>query len=236
MKLFTLLSNTILTLQNYAYEFHSLILPSTLRNDHSFGSDLDFPAVLSLQTKDLSQDVLFNLDILDQSDTEIKFLVRDEYQHIPKGSTIDQEYTKQIRDARKGNPSYVSTYLYNYEKRGGRQNYPTIDGFTCYRTVEGTYETIDFLESEYPDFIEVVTIGESYLKTQNPDEGYDLKVLKVTNQLSSLDSGSKSQMMVMCNVHSREISTSEACARWVEHLLESYGEDSDITWILDYTV
>jgi hypothetical protein len=38
----------------------------------------------------------------------------------------------------------------------------------------------------------------------------------------------------MANIHAREITTPELAMRFLDLLLEDYGFDADITWLVDY--
>lgn len=39
----------------------------------------------------------------------------------------------------------------------------------------------------------------------------------------------------MAEVHARELATAELATRFAEHLVAGYGQDPDITWLLDYS-
>lgn len=115
-----------------------------------------------------------------------------------------------------------------------RKGYDSIsDQFYCYRTLDALFETMDDLEQQFPEFVEVLTIGESYQKHTNcTDGGYDINVLKLTNKESNV---TKSNFFLVCGIHSRELATPEACTNFAEDMLEQYGTDADKTWIMDHT-
>ncbi|MGH2545238.1 MAG: M14 family metallopeptidase [Ardenticatenaceae bacterium] len=106
-----------------------------------------------------------------------------------------------------------------------------IPGYECYRTVEGTYATGEQIAADYPQLATWTDIGDSWEKTQNPDLGYDLMVLKLTN---SAIPGPKPAFFAMSAIHAREYTTAELNTRFAEHLVQNYGIDPDITWILDH--
>ena len=106
-----------------------------------------------------------------------------------------------------------------------------IDGFACYRTVEETSDTVDDLLAAYPALASTQVIGESWLRTQNPAQGYDLRVLKLTNAAIG---GTKPKMFVMSSVHAREYTPAELMTRYAEELLQGYGTDANATWLLDH--
>ena len=57
-----------------------------------------------------------------------------------------------------------------------------IPGFACYRTVEETYASAHALATAYPSLVEWSDVGDSWKKTQDSAEGYDLMVLRLTNE------------------------------------------------------
>jgi carboxypeptidase T len=107
-----------------------------------------------------------------------------------------------------------------------------IGGYPCYRTVEETYQTLVDLETAYPKLAHRVDIGDSWDKIHsNGNPGYDLWVLVLSNQNIP---GPKPKFFIMAAVHAREYATAELATRFAEYLLQNYGTDADITWLLDY--
>lgn len=107
----------------------------------------------------------------------------------------------------------------------------SIPGFACYRTVEETNATINQLLSSFPTLASVIDIGDSWEKVRNPANGYDLRVLKLTNQAIP---GPKPVFFAMSSVHAREYTPAELMTRLAEQLLNGYGVDPDLTAILDH--
>ncbi|UXI65905.1 M14 family zinc carboxypeptidase [Tahibacter amnicola] len=105
-----------------------------------------------------------------------------------------------------------------------------IPGFLCYRTVEETYTRADQLVAQAPGIVELVDIGDSWRKTQNAAQGYDLKVLRLTNRSIA---GPKPAHYLQGGLHAREYVTSETVTRYAEFLVSRYGIDPDVTWLLD---
>lgn len=105
-----------------------------------------------------------------------------------------------------------------------------IPGYPCYRTVEETFTTALSLASTYPDLAEWIDIGDSWRKTQG-DGGYDMMVLKITNQSIT---ETKPVLFVMTSVHAREYTPAELNTRFAEYLLNNYGTDADATWLVDH--
>lgn len=106
-----------------------------------------------------------------------------------------------------------------------------IPGYACYRTVEETQQTVDSLVDNYPLLASAIDIGDSWRRTRNGAQGYDLVVLKLTN---STTGGTKPKMFVMSSVHAREYTPAELMTRYAEELLAGYGVDPDATWLLDH--
>ena len=106
-----------------------------------------------------------------------------------------------------------------------------ISGYSCYRTVEETYATAAGLATAHPELASVIDIGDSWAKSVNSADGYDLQVLRLTN---SAIAGPKPQIFIMSSVHAREYTPAELNTRFAEYLVNNYGVDADATWILDY--
>jgi len=106
----------------------------------------------------------------------------------------------------------------------------TIPGRPCYRTVEQTYGDLEALSIANPQLAQWVDFGDSWEKSQGLG-GYDLNALVLSNQNIA---GPKPVFMIMAAIHARELATAEVATRFAEALVEGYGVNPDITWILDY--
>lgn len=129
--------------------------------------------------------------------------------------TIDAEQTAAIRRIEAG-------------PTGG----DTIPGFPCYRTVEATFASAQGLADAYPNLAQWLDAGDSWEKTQNPDLGYDMMVLRLTN--FDLDPTNKPKLFITSAIHAREYTPAELTTRFAEYLIANYGVDADVTWLLDY--
>jgi len=106
-----------------------------------------------------------------------------------------------------------------------------IPGYVCYRTVEETYAALSGLAAAHPDLAEWVDIGDSWEKiTSGGAPGYDLNVLVLTNENVP---GPKPAFFLMAAIHAREYTTAELATRYAEYLVNGYGVDPDVTWLLD---
>lgn len=109
----------------------------------------------------------------------------------------------------------------------------TIDNFPCYRTVDETFTAMNAMNSNYPNLVELVDIGDSWHKlTPGGEAGYDMQVVKITNETNGINN--KPILYAMGSIHSREYPPAELVTRFAEHLLSEYGNDADVTWLVDY--
>lgn len=107
-----------------------------------------------------------------------------------------------------------------------------IPGYACYRTVEETYAALDALVAAYPSLAQVADIGDSWNKINTAGtSGYDLRLLRLT---SPAHPGPKPHFFLMAEIHAREYTTAETATRFAEYLLQQYGSNPDVTWLLDY--
>ncbi len=100
----------------------------------------------------------------------------------------------------------------------------TIPGFPCYRTVDEIYAQLDQWAEAYPGFTQLLIIGQSY-------ENRPLRVMRVTNEATG--TSGKPVFFLMANIHGRELITPETALVFMRYLLENYGVDPDVTWLLD---
>ncbi len=129
---------------------------------------------------------------------------------------VDEKLTAQLLQPRVKLPGQVSG----------------IPGYPCYRTVEETYASATQIVADHPNLAAWIDIGDSWEKTQPGGlPGYDLMVLRLTNAAIP---GPKPKLFAMTAIHAREYATAELNTRFAEHLVDNYGVDPDITWLLDY--
>ena len=108
-----------------------------------------------------------------------------------------------------------------------------IPSFPCYRTVEETYASLATLATDFPDLVQPITIGQSWQSvTTSGSDGYPIEGVILTNQATP---GPKPVFFLMAAIHARELTTAETAMRFAERLVQSYGNDSDATWLLDHT-
>jgi len=106
-----------------------------------------------------------------------------------------------------------------------------IPGYPCYRTVEETYADLAALASTHPDLATWTDVGDSWEKAMSGGtRGYDLNALVITNHSIP---GPKPKFFLIAAIHAREYTTAELATRFAEKLIDDYGVDPDITWLID---
>jgi len=58
-----------------------------------------------------------------------------------------------------------------------------------------------------------------------------MMVMKITNQAIQID---KPKLFIIASIHAREYTPAELALRYAEYLLNNYGLDADVTWVIDY--
>ena len=104
-----------------------------------------------------------------------------------------------------------------------------ISGYACYPTVEETYEMAEQLSQEHPTLATWKTIGESWRKS-NGEEGFDLKVLVLSNKEKAAD---KPKLLIQSAMHAREYTTAALTLEFAGYLLSNYQSDAEANWILN---
>ena len=79
--------------------------------------------------------------------------------------------------------------------------------------------------AEFPQLATIESIGKSH-------EGRDIWVLTVTSHVSG-PAADKPAFWIEGNVHATEVAASVACVYFLNHLLTRYGQDADVTRVLD---
>lgn len=115
--------------------------------------------------------------------------------------------------------------------------YPTF--FGGYRTVEAYEGFVADLASAYPDLVEAVDYGDSWLKTTEQG-GHDLLAVRITADVADQpalgsDKEHRPRFVLATQIHAREIVTSELAWRYATELVDGYGVDPRTTALLDTT-
>lgn len=113
--------------------------------------------------------------------------------------------------------------------------YDTIDGYECFRNLDSTIQSMIDLSASHPDLATTTDVGESQIKSSGVGEGYAIYAMNITAPWLSSSSSAKGRMMITSGVHAREYAPPELALRFAEYLLDGYGTDSDVTWLLRHT-
>ncbi|MEN6555406.1 MAG: M14 family zinc carboxypeptidase [Anaerolineaceae bacterium] len=103
--------------------------------------------------------------------------------------------------------------------------------YNCYRTVEELYAYGAALASTYPNLAEWTDVGDSWEKSVGQPDGYDMYVLRLTNESIT---GDKPKLFITASIHAREYAPAELAARFAGYLIENYQTNADVHWLLDY--
>ncbi len=123
--------------------------------------------------------------------------------------------------------------------------------FGGYRTVDQLYADLEAMNQASPDLSELVQYGQSHCLSQGGCimkggetlPGFPLLAMRVTNENrpgssiingENITMGSKPVFFLMANIHAREITTPEIAMLFLEQLLGGYGNDPDVTWLVDH--
>ena len=123
--------------------------------------------------------------------------------------------------------------LTNLQKAAGASGKPrlqSIPSFSCYETVEETFDAAQALVQARPTLATWADKGDSWQKSQGQG-GYDMGVLKLSN---SAVAGTKPILFVQAAIHAREYATAPLVLEFARWLVNGYGTVADATWILDH--
>ena len=171
--------------------------------------------------------------------TKITFLVHDLEELIRLRGLATQPETKTVGRIKidKNTTAELRQQIEYVGKRTRMASpYSTITDYPCYKNLQGSFDWINAMvarASSIPGLsITKSDIGNSYLKSKNTG-GYDIWALKITGTATA--AANKGIFFVMSGIHAREYAPPELASRWIESLINGYGNDADITAILDYT-
>ncbi|WP_199608837.1 M14 family zinc carboxypeptidase [Flocculibacter collagenilyticus] len=106
-----------------------------------------------------------------------------------------------------------------------------IPNFSCYPTVEETYQQASDLAQTYPDIAKWQKIGESWVKQNSEDNaGYDINVLILTKNNNKPN---KPTLFIHSAMHAREYTTAALTLEFAKNLANDYATDADVNWLLN---
>ena len=141
------------------------------------------------------------------------------YQLVPHSIIASKQFQKTkafVAENQKLNQAKVNSFV-------------GIPEFSCYATVEETYQEAAGFAAQYPSLTEWKKIGESWDK-ENGNGGYDLNVLVITNDNGKAN---KPKLFIHSAMHAREYTTAALTLEFARELVEGFGENADINWILN---
>lgn len=111
--------------------------------------------------------------------------------------------------------------------------------FGGYRTVDAYTQFATDVAQAYPELVELVDFGDSWLKTQERG-GHDLLALRITADVADQPAPTDGQegrprFTLVAQAHAREVITSELAWRYATELLNGYRQDAQSTALLDST-
>ncbi|MGB0134729.1 M14 family zinc carboxypeptidase [Dokdonella sp.] len=110
----------------------------------------------------------------------------------------------------------------------------SIPGYSCYRTVEETYASIDDMVLARPDLASVSEIGPTWERAQSASSGYMMKALRLTNMTTAASDPDRPRLVLFGSIHAREYTPAELLTRFSEWLVGGYGTHAQATWLLDH--
>jgi len=174
------------------------------------------------------------LDVVDERNGKTFFFVDTKWDFVSASALVPHiRVDTNVTDEFHAIPSpYTSSYFEKLQEDHKVPTYPKVSpSYSCIRNLEGSYMTMENLQTQYPDLVDIIDIGPTYLKSKG-EGGHEMKILKMTNKNS--DASKKAPYFLTCSIHAREAVPAEICARFAEHILKHYGESADETWMLDY--
>jgi carboxypeptidase T len=112
--------------------------------------------------------------------------------------------------------------------------------FGGYHTVRAQHAHLDAVAAAYPALTRVVDYGDSFLKTRNAATGYDLKAICITAKSADYDcklypGAPRPRFLLMSQMHAREIVGGDISWRFIDHLTQQYGKNTEVTNLLKTT-
>lgn len=108
-----------------------------------------------------------------------------------------------------------------------------------YRTVVEHDAHLAQVAADFPDLATLYDYGDSWLKVNDPGAGNDLFAICLTDKqpgdCALNPNSAKPRAVVMAAIHARELQTAEVAWRLIDLLTTEFGNDPDITHILETT-
>ena len=139
----------------------------------------------------------------------------------------------QVQPAGEGQAKYWTVPGYRHGPSAFRRNFlvettPIQEGVIDFKHYHKYTETVEFLkkwEKQYPTLVDLYVVAQSF-------GGIDIYQATVTNKKTGKDTD-KPAMYVEGNRHAGEVTAGESALWMLNHLLTNYGEDKEVTRLLD---
>lgn len=110
----------------------------------------------------------------------------------------------------------------------------------CIPTLDQTLTWLDVFAAAHDDLVEVIDIGDSLCKIEggcetprrDPIPGDDLYVVRITRKDSLAEKDGR--LFIDGGLHARELATVTLMQAVIQRLVEGYGTNPQITWLLDH--
>jgi len=97
--------------------------------------------------------------------------------------------------------------------------------YDCYRSYDNINARLEELINLYPDIAHLEIIGQSF-------DGLDIQVLQLGREVKT---NAKPRLVLVSGLQANALATVELNLSFAESLLDSYGEDANVNWLLDQT-
>ncbi|MDX8029166.1 M14 family zinc carboxypeptidase [Lentzea sp. BCCO 10_0856] len=180
------------------------------------------PAPLGQKAQDL---LARGFDVLEQRDGDDLFVLGSKDVHTKLAAAGFTGTVEQVMAP--------STFAPTTKGHGVNETY-----YGGYRTIKAHYAHLDQVALRYARLATVVDYGDSWRRTQGAG-GHDLKAICITRKSPGdcklTPNVRKPRLFVSAQIHAREITTGDMAWRWIDHLTQGYGKDSEVTSLLDTT-
>ncbi|NOZ55341.1 MAG: zinc carboxypeptidase, partial [Calditrichaeota bacterium] len=103
--------------------------------------------------------------------------------------------------------------------------------FDHFHNYERCKQELEWAETNYPDLAKVYDIGDGWEKTQGIADR-DILAIKISDNVAEQED--EPEVLILSNHHAREIITPEIAVYMVHYLLENYGKDPYVTYLVDH--
>ena len=123
---------------------------------------------------------------------------------------------------------------------GPAQSAPLEPWPACYRKLDAVYGWLQAYAAEHAELVDVIDIGDSWCKAQggcttpggDSLAGRDILVARITAEGAA--SPKEGRLFIDGGIHARELPSVELMVATIERLVEGYGVDPQISYLLDH--